>query len=228
MFGGAFRSHWLRLFGWVLNFINAHELLQDAVVNANEHISLLRGQPLPFDQVNIGGRCSEPSAERTEVSGKTVPLGCLSVEALWGSSPFPCTPALLKQVINCICVCTYTHPAMSICTVHICVYLSICMCIHVIHTRRHTHTKGKSELSWWFWTIQRSFVPCVMSQRVLIPPWHVSRYPQPGVCVPCEATSGPLSLCALLNMWEVEQSRNFVTFLLEAVNRQLLLEYSTE
>lgn len=45
---------------------------------------------------------------------------------------------------------------------------------------------------------------------------------------PCEATSGPLSLCALLNMWEVEQSRSSVKFLLEAVNRQLLLKYSKE
>lgn len=45
---------------------------------------------------------------------------------------------------------------------------------------------------------------------------------------PREATSGPLSLCALLNMWEVEQSSRPVLFLLEAVNRQLLLKYSKE
>lgn len=136
MFGGAFWSHWLRLFGWVLNFINAHELLQDAVVNANERISLLRGQPLSFDQVNIGGRCREPSAKRTEVRGKTVHLGCLSVEAVSGSSPFSYSPALLRQMIKCIQLCTHTRTRTCKHVQYMCIAIYLYTYIHDTHKQR--------------------------------------------------------------------------------------------
>lgn len=58
------KASWVRLFGSVLYFINAHELLPGTLANVNERISLLRGQPLSFDQVNIGRRYREPSAKR--------------------------------------------------------------------------------------------------------------------------------------------------------------------
>lgn len=60
------KASWVRLFGSVLYFINAHELLPGTLVNANEHISLLRGQPLSFDQVNINRSCWEPSTKAGE------------------------------------------------------------------------------------------------------------------------------------------------------------------
>lgn len=50
--------------------------------------------------------------------------------------------------------------------------------------------------------------------------------PNQVFAAPSEDTSGPPCLCALPNTWEVEQSRSSVKFLLEAVNRQLLCEYT--
>lgn len=99
--------------------------------------------------------------------------------------PFSYTLALLKQVIKCpICVHTHTQTCKHVQYICMYIYLFVYMYIYIyiIHTHTQKYTKDKSELSWCFWTIQRSFVPCGMSQRRPIPPWHVWRHPQPGVC----------------------------------------------
>lgn len=65
------KACWAQLFGSDLHFINAHEALTGALVNANEHISLLRGQSPSFDQVNIGERCEGIFPQRDGGERKT-------------------------------------------------------------------------------------------------------------------------------------------------------------